>query len=251
MAIAYQAIGTFRIRPNPGGADGTTLVLTEPAGTTTDDLLVACISYRGDTRIPAIPSGWTIVNRTVTTPNTLGTNAGAIGGGLMAYIKRGSSALTTEQLTFGNVLDTGDFFDEAIGVIIRITGQDLVDPLAGTSVNTLATSATQATTGAFTRSFTTDTPNDYIEVMMCIGAQEVTWSTQQYTTGLTNFTERGLDTTSTNWSDGSLTIATGTGGNITGGFRATASASRRNSLLVASFGGPRPAVTARSFSILI
>jgi hypothetical protein len=250
MAIAYQAIGTFRIRPNPGGVDGTTLIIPEPAGTTTDDLLVACISFRGTTT-PSIPTGWTIVNRTSVVGNTLGTNAGAVGNGLMAYIKRGSSALTVAERTFGAVSGQ-NFPNEAIGVMIRITGQDLTDPVAGTSQNTLVTAATVATTGAFTRSFTTDLANDYIEVMMCIGAQEVTWSTQQYITGPTNFTERGLDTTSTLWSDGSLTIATGTGGSLATGFRATASAARRNSLIVASFGGPRPAATtARSFSVFV
>lgn len=241
MAIAYQAIST--ITPRPTTPTGTvTYTLTEPAGSTTDDLLVACISFRGNAT-PSIPATWTLVGRTTVAGNT-NTNNQSIGSGLMAYIKRGATA---PDLIFGS--PTG-FPDLVIGGIVRINGQDLTNPLAGFSVNTLATNGTAATTGGFTRSFVTDTANDYLEVMMCIGAQEVTWTGQTYTGG-SAFTERGVDTNSTNFSDGSLAVATGTGGVTTGGFGATASANTgRHSLLVASFGGPAAPVPARSFVTL-
>jgi hypothetical protein len=237
MAITYQTIAGITTV-----ASGT-LNLTEPAGSTTDDLLVACVSFRGNAT-PSIPTGWNIVIRTNVAGNTA-TNNTAIGSGLMAYIKRGATA---PALNFGA---TTAFPNQAIGTIIRISGQDLTDPLAGASVNTLATGASgTVTTGAFTRSFATETPGDYLEVMACIGGQEVTWSTQQYTTGATNFTERS-DNLSVIGADGSLSVATGTGGNITGGYRATTSAiSARHSLIVASFGGPRPTAVGYSFSTL-
>lgn len=238
MAIAYQAIAGITTV-----ASGI-LNLTEPAGSTTDDLLVACVAFRGGGN-PSIPSGWTIVNRTLVGGNTA-TNNTAIGSGLMAYVKRGATA---PALNFGA---TTAFANQAIGTIIRISGQDLQNPLAGTSVNTLATGASgQVTTGAFTRSFNTETPDDYIEVMACIGGQEVTWSAQEYTTGPTAFTERS-DNLSIVGADGSLSVATGTGGNITGGYRATTSAiSARHALIVASFGGPRVPAVGYSFSVLI
>lgn len=242
MAILYQAIST--ITPRPTTPTGTvTYTLTEPAGSTTDDLLVACISFRGAVT-PSIPSTWTLVGRTTVTGNT-STNTASIGSGLMAYIRRGATA---PDLVFGT--PTG-FPDLAIGGIVRISGQDLTNPLAGFSVNTLATAATAVTTGAFTRSFVTSTASDYLEVMMCIGAQENTWTGQTYTGGAA-FTERGVDTISTNFSDGSLAVATGTGGVTTGGFGATASAAGgRHSLLVASFGGPRVPSGPFSFATLV
>lgn len=243
MAIAYQALSTLVTKTTTVAGS---LTLTEPAGATTNDLIVACISFRGATT-PSIPTGWTIVNRTTVAGNTA-TNATAIAGGLMAYIRRGATA---PGLIFGATAGQ-QFADLAFGYTLRITGQDLTNPLAGTSVNTLATGASGVvTTGAFTRSFTTATANDYLEVMLCMGGQEVTWSTQQYTTGATNFTERA-DNNSTSGADGSISIATGTGGTITGGYRATTSAiSARHALMVASFGGPRPTAVGYSFSALI
>ena len=87
--------------------------------------------------------------------------------------------------------------------------------------------------------------------MTCIGGQEVTWSSQNYTTGPTAMTEVGVDVTSTSGADGSIAVARSTTvGDTTGGFSAVASASRRNSLMTASFGGPRPPAAGYSFSTL-
>lgn len=243
MAITYQTIATAT--PKTSTVDSS-FTLTAPAGLTTDDLLVACISYRGATT-PSIPDGWNIINRTIITGNESTNNNNAIGAGLMAWIKRGA---TDPSFVFGEV--TGQQFpDLAFGAVVRITGQDLIDPVAGTSVNTLTTANTTVTTGGYTRSFTTQTVDDYLELMLCIGARPVTWSTQRYITGPTAMTEI-YDQSSASAATGSIAVARSTTlGDTTGGFSAVASASRRNSLMVASFGGPRPAATSRSFSILI
>lgn len=241
MAIAYQAISTVATKTTTTNGS---LTLNAPAGLTTDDLLVACISFRGATT-PSLPADWNLIQRTVPTGNTA-TNNTAIGSGLMAWIKRGA---TNPSFVFGAT--TGQQFPNlAFGFVVRINGQDLTDPLAGSSVNTLATGASGVvTTGGYTRSFTTATANDYIEIMLCIGGQEVTWSTQQYITGPTNLTEIG-EQTSTSGADGSIAVARSTTvGDTTGGFRATTSAiNARHSLMVASFGGPRPVAAGFSFS---
>jgi hypothetical protein len=241
MAIAYQTISTVATKTTTTNGS---LTLNAPSGATTDDLLVACISFRGATT-PSIPADWQIINRTIVTGNTA-TNATAIGSGLMAWIKRGAN---NPSFVFGAT--TGQQFPNlAIGYVVRINGQDLTDPLAGTSVNTLATgSSGNVTTGGYARSFTTDTLDDYLELMLCIGGQEVTWSSQDYTTGPTLMSEIG-EQTSTGGADGSIAVARSTTvGDTTGGFDATTSAiSARHSLIVASFGGPRPVAAGYSFS---
>jgi hypothetical protein len=197
---------------------------------------------------PSIPAGWNLIRRTTVTGNT-NTNNASIGSGLMAWIKRGA---TNPSFVFGATAGQ-QFPNIAFGYIVRITGQDLTDPLAGSSVNTLATGASgTVTTGGYTRSFVTDTADDYIELMLCMGGQEVTWSTQQYTTGPTAMTEIG-QSTSTSGADGSIAVARSTTvGNTTGGFSAVTSAiSARHSLIVASFGGPRSLATGYSFSTLV
>lgn len=241
MAIAYQTISTVATKTTTTNGS---LTLNAPTGATTDDLLVACISFRGATT-PSLPADWNLIRRTTVTGNTA-TNNTAIGSGLMAWIKRGA---TNPSFVFGAT--TGQQFPNlAFGFVVRINGQDLTDPLAGSSVNTLATGGSGVvTTGGYTRSFTTATADDYIEIMLCIGGQEVTWSTQQYITGPTNLTEIG-ETTNTAGADGSIAVARSTTvGNTTGGFRATTSAiAARHSLIVASFGGPRPVAAGYSFS---
>ena len=243
MAITYQAISTQITKTTTSVGS---LTLNAPAGLATDDLLVACISFRGAT-IPSLPADWNLIQRTSVTGNTA-TNATSIGSGLMAWIKRGA---TDPSFVFGAT--TGQQFPNlAFGYCVRITGQDLTDPLAGSSVNTLATGASgNVTTGGYTRSFVTDTADDYIEIMTCIGGQEVTWSSQEYTTGPTVMTDVGQGT-SNSGADGSIAVARSTTvGDTTGGFDATTSAiNSRHSLIVASFGGPRPPAAGYSFSTL-
>lgn len=241
MAITYRTISAVATKTTTTNGS---LTLNAPAGATTDDLLVACISYRGATT-PSIPDGWTIINRTTVTGNESTNNNNAIGAGLMAWIRRGAAA---PDLTFG-ATTLEQFPDLALGFVVRIDGQDLTDPVAGTSVNTLASANATVTTGGYTRSFITATADDYLELMLCIGAQEVTWSTQRYQTGPVAMTEIGQQT-STAGADGSIAVAVtdATLGDTTGGFSALASASRRNSLMVASFGGPRPVAAGYSFS---
>ena len=243
MAITYRTISTVATKTTTTGG---TLTLNAPAGATTDDLLVACISFRG-VAIPSIPPGWNIINRTEVTGNT-NTNQNSIGSGLMAWTKV-SGAVDYDFGAVNSIL--GERFPNlALGFVVRIDGQDLTDPVAGTSVNTLATGASgNVTTGGYTRSFTTDTPDDYIEIMLCMGGQEVTWSSQDYTTGPTAMTEIG-ESTSTSGADGSIAVArTNVLGDPTGGFDATTSGiSARHSLMVASFGGPKAPAAGYSFS---
>lgn len=244
MAIAYQTISSITTKTTTVNGS---LTLTEPSGATTDDLLVALISFRGATT-PSIPTDWTIINRTDVTGNESTNNNNAIGAGLMAWIKRGATA---PNLVFGDT--TGEQFpDLAFGCVVRIDGQDLTNPIAGTSVNTLASANATVTTGGYTRSFNTETANDYIELMLCIGAQEVTWSTQQYETGPVAMTEIA-EQISTGGADGSIAVAVtdATLGDTTGGFSAVSSASRRNALMVASFGGPAAQARPYSFTFLV
>jgi hypothetical protein len=240
MAIAYQAISTVATKTTTSNGS---LTLNAPAGVTDDDLLVACISFRGATT-PSLPADWNLIERTTVTGNTSTNNTAAIASGLMAWIKRGA---TNPDFEFGAV--TGEQFPNlAFGYVVRITGQDLTDPLAGSSVNTLASANSTVTTGGYTRSFLTATADDYIEIMLCMGSQEVTWSTQQYETGPTAMTEVAQEV-STGGADGSIAVAvTDVLGDPTGGFSAVSSAARRNALIVASFGGPRPTAAGYSFS---
>lgn len=248
MPIAYQAFSATAAQT------AATLVLTEPAGSTTDDLLVACIAFRG-TNAPSIPTGWNLIQRTTVAGNVTANSTNSIGSGLMAWIKRSSAALTLAERTFGS---TVGFENLSFGYMLRINGQDLVDPIAGSSVNTLVTGAATVTTGAYTRSFTTAVPNDYLEIMLCMGGQEqrvagAAWSTQRYITGPTAMTEIA-EASSTLGGDGSIAIARSTTvGDTTGGFSAVSDLQTvcRSSLMVASFGGPRPAATARSFSVFV
>lgn len=212
------------------------------------NLLVACISFRGGTT-PSIPAGWTEINRTQVAGNS-NTNSLSVGSGLMAWTKVSGAV----DYVFGAVT-LQQFSNLAFGYVVRIDGQDLTDPVAGTSVNTLASAATTVTTGGYTRTFTTETANDYLEIMLCMGGQEQRttagpWSTQQYTTGPTSMTEIA-EASNTAGNDGSIAVARSTTlGDTTGGFSALSDLATtcRSSLMVASFGGPRSPVTGYSFS---
>jgi len=249
MAIAYQTISTVATKTTTTNGS---LTLNAPTGAATDDLLVACISFRGAT-IPSIPADWAIINRTSVTGNTA-TNQTSIGSGLMAWIKRGA---TNPSFVFGAT--TGEQFPNlAFGFVVRISGQDLTDPIAGTSVNTAATGIADSrlTTGSYTKTFLTDTPDDYVNIMMGMGGQECTFS--QYSTGtvvinLDTFTEIG-ETTSTSGADGSIGVAfasNATSIDTNDGLGIFPSApSARHSLIVASFGGPRQLAVGYSFTTL-
>lgn len=241
MAITYQ--NSSGLASKTTTTNGSLTLLT-PSGSVANDLFVACIFFRGATT-PSIPANWTIINRTQVTGNT-NTNAASIGSGLMAYIKRDAGL---PSFVFGATAGQ-QFPNLAIGTVIRLSGQDLTDPVAGTSVNTLASGGSGVvTTGGYTRSFVTDTPNDYIEIMFTMGGQEVNWSTEQYITGPISFSQvQGLATTA--GADGSFYYAYSTTvGDTTGGFSAVTSAiAARHSIMVASFGGPRAVAAGYSFS---
>lgn len=241
MAITYQTISTVATKTTTTNGS---LILNAPTGAATDDLLVACISFRGATT-PSLPADWNLIQRTTVTGNTVTTN-NAIGSGLMAWIKRGANNPSFE---FGAVTNQ-QFPNLAFGYCVRLSGQDLTNPLAGSSANTLAVGASGTmTTGGYTRSFLTDTADDYIEIMTCCGGQETSWGTQRYTTNSVSMTEIGVDVTSTAGADGSIAVARSTTVGITsGGFEASSGIIARHSLIVASFGGPRPPAAGYSFS---
>ena len=253
MAITYRSISTFA---TVTGSTTTpvSMTLNAPTGATTDDLLVACISFRGATT-PSIPSTWNIINRTQVTGNT-NTNNQSIGSGLMAWTKVSG----TVDYVFGAVAGQ-QFPNLAFGYVVRIDGQDLTDPVAGTSVNTLSSAGNgDITTQYVVPSFTTVTQRDYIDIMLCMGGQEVTWSNQTLgfppgtlTTGSNYAMQEIADTNSQSGADGSISVAYFDKKNIdvseNQGFYATTSAiNARHSLMVASFGGPRPSATGYSFS---
>lgn len=250
MAILYRSISTVATKTSTTSG---VLTLSEPSGATTNDLLVACISFRGATT-PSIPDGWTIVNRTQVTGNT-STNPNSIGSGLMAWIKRGTTA---PDLNFGAV--AGEQFPNlAFGYVVRMDGQDLTDPLAGTSVNTLSNGGNGLiTTAGYDFSYIPDPnqsfTNKYIHILLCIGGQEVTWSLQDVLIGqlITNLTEIG-ESTSTSGSDGSIAVARGnelTTGPVIEFSATTSSINARHSLIAATFGSPRPSATGYSFSTI-
>jgi hypothetical protein len=251
MAIAYQTISTVATKTT---TTANSLTLNAPAGAATDDLLVACISFRGATT-PSIPADWAIINRTQVTGNTA-TNATSIGSGLMAWIKRGA---TNPSFVFGAT--TGQQFPNlAFGFVVRISGQDLTDSVLGTSVNTLATGASGLIeTGGFGKSYLPAAGlTDSVEIMLCMGGQEVTWSDHDYIQSgdfeIKLYTEIG-ESTSTSGADGSISVAyiQNVGGLFSGfdSYSATTSAiNSRHSLIVASFGGPRPPAVGYSFSTL-
>lgn len=239
MAITYQSISTVATKTS--GFNGP-LTLNAPAGLTTGDLLVACISFRG-AGTPSLPTSWNLIQRTTVTGNTSVFDSVAVGSGLMAWIRR---SIFNPSFEFGGTIGQG-FPDLALGYVIRITGADPDDPVAGFSVNTLDTPGSTVTTPGYTRSFNTQDANDYIEIMNCIGAQEVSWSFQQYANA-TQMSEIGEATDTFSLSNGSISVARSlSAGNTTVGFQASASYSSRHSLMVASFGGPRSTSVGHSF----
>lgn len=129
MAVAYRAVSAA-----VAVASGT-LTLTEPTGTVQNDLLIACIGYRGTSATaPTLPAGWIQIQKQFVS-NTA-TNAGAASSIIMAYIKRGATAPSFAFAGFNNA---------AIGRVIRLDGQDLINPI---DISTSLIFATAITTGS-------------------------------------------------------------------------------------------------------
>jgi hypothetical protein len=133
MAVAYRTISAA-----VAVASGT-LTLTEPTGATTDDLLIACIGYRGTSATaPTLPTNWLQIEKRFIS-NTA-TNANASSSLIMAYIKRGATAPSFAFTGFNNA---------AIGRVLRLDGQDLNSPIdVSTSLLLTGSTATSGETAA-------------------------------------------------------------------------------------------------------
>ena len=226
----------------------TTHTLTEPAGCTTGDLLIACIATRSTaTTGVTLPSGWTLVNQQMT--NNALTTTGAIASGTMAYIVRGASAPA-----LGFTHPAG--ISVALGRIVAYRGGlGAVDAnmAVTTTTNTLSVNVTGLTT----------TAADDLIVALCAGGQEAAWSafksanapstasgaTDTTTTPSTTTWIERADVQTTNGNDTSLGVfdAVKTTAGATGNFTATASLGAGHVVIVAAFRSP--ATTADAWNI--
>ena len=57
MAISFVAASPV------GGSSTTSIVISSPTGTTTKDIMVACLGFRGNTVAITPPAGWTLIER--------------------------------------------------------------------------------------------------------------------------------------------------------------------------------------------
>jgi len=146
----------------PVEGTATTLTLTEPAGVAVGDLLVASISIRGTSTVTTVPSGWTLVAKSPTTPNT-STNTSATALAWMSYIVRGASA-PSYAFTFGAAPSV------ALGRVAAYRGQAPTSPL---DIAVGSSSATNIQSVSVT-GLTTTTDDDLL-VGMVAGGQEVMW----------------------------------------------------------------------------
>lgn len=137
------------------------LTLSEPAGVTSGDLLVACIAFK-DSVAFSLPAGWTVV---ATQQNTGDINtANGLGSALMAFIVRGASA---PALTF-----TRSGGDVAQGRILAYR------PSAGTTATYATGSAGSGTSGVADQSISglTTTQGESLLVFMHGGGRIYTVS---------------------------------------------------------------------------
>lgn len=122
----------------------------------TDDLVIACIAYRGNAPF-SVPAGWTLIAQE-SSGNTSSTGSAAIASGLMAYIKWPASA---PSLAFTR---TGG--DVATGVMAIYRGQKSSSPKDDSSSNTLSANSVTATTAGIT----TTNGNELLVAMVAGGA---------------------------------------------------------------------------------
>lgn len=114
------------------------LTIAKPAGTTTDDVMVASIAVRpSDTTISA-PSGWTLVRRTEQTSGGVSTDPG--GESLLTYYKAaGASEPTSYTWYFFNPEESGGGM---AGGILSFSGVDTASPVNAEGGNTTGNSYT-------------------------------------------------------------------------------------------------------------
>jgi hypothetical protein len=242
MAVAYRSISVA-----VAVASGT-LTLTEPTGATTDDLLIACIGYRGtSSTAPTLPAGWLQIEK-VFVSNTA-TNNNARPSLLMAWIKRGASAPSFAFTNFNNA---------AIGYVVRIDGHDSLSPTDGsTSLLSDSVIATHST-----GSITPTRDDGLLLAMACAGVEGTNgsaWSTHQATIGASveTMTEIG-DASTTLGADVDIAVAYITAAQMTtsnplqeSSYSATHDRASRSSLGLVAIKPPQEVTaTSRSFAVI-
>jgi hypothetical protein len=126
------AVVTYRSR-TCGQGTGTTLTLAKPAGTVTDDVMIASIGTANGNATPTAPSGWTQV------PNLSGQVAGDQR--LITFYK---VATASEPANYG--FSGGSSIDGTAGGITTFDGVDTANPIAGTPAQTIQGSITSSDT---------------------------------------------------------------------------------------------------------
>ena len=230
MAWSIVAVGAVATPVASGN-----YTMTEPAGATDGDLLVACLSFRSNVAF-GLPSGWALVATQQNSGDVDNTNG--IASGLMAYIVRGPSA---PALTFTR---TGG--DLALGRIVAYRGNHATAPLDTGSSNTLAVANATATTATITTAEAEElivafcSPGDNLTGSAFDAATDPTTASgaTDTTTAPTNGTwiERA-DSGSVTGADGACIIADAvraTAG-ATGTIQATISASARHVMVAGAF----------------
>jgi len=190
MAVAYRTISA-----SAAVASGT-LTLTEPTGAVTNDLLIACIGYRGTSATaPTLPAGWVQIQKQFIS-NTATTTANAGSSIIMAYIKRGATAPSFAFAGFNNA---------AIGRVLRLDGQDLNNPIDSSTSLLINTAALTGSTAAINMG---RTEGMWIGCASAgsEGVNGAAYSNHVLNTGATAMTEVG-DNSTTNGADVDLGIA--------------------------------------------
>lgn len=147
MAVALQTVSTVAT------ASGGSLVLNQPSGVVSGDLLFAqVITDRAGAGSGAAISGWTQIQTTATTDDTGG-------GGDMTTFYRVATGSDTYTVTFS---DAG----ESRGFVARISGQSSSSPVSSSSEQVTDVASTTATGG-------TVTPlNTGSLLLLCVGSYQ-------------------------------------------------------------------------------
>jgi len=213
------------------------LTLTEPSGSASGDLLVACIAARGNAAF-TLPAGWAICGTQQLSGNTTVNTTGSIASGLMAYIVRGGSAPS-----YAFTRTSGDL---GFGRVMRCPGPFAASPLDQASANTIGAASATVTATGFTTGY-----DSALLVGMVASARAgsvsgfVAATSPAMASGAADTTSlpddvawiERADTNTTSGADGGLGIfdAVKTTAGATGNFSATHSLSARHVMIVAAF----------------
>jgi hypothetical protein len=163
MALSYVAESAAVV------AASDNLILTEPSGSQSGDLLVAAITYRGAANF-TLPDGWSLANDE-TSGNT-STGSAAIASGVLAYIVRGGSAPSYTFVRTGGDVAIGYVstfrgaaaspLDVATGATLGSAGTTVsVSEITTTAANALVVMAAHVATNNSDASFTATDPSSW------------------------------------------------------------------------------------------